>query len=110
MFFLHGDGSAMLTTSQAASVEESHSGVATGYLGVLIGNLSLNEIIRTKVRMLLPNKQLDTLVDSIKDFVRVHQHVDQKVDDFEGAEGQAALQSYTARLMSVVEKLQNASP
>ncbi|KAI5379303.1 hypothetical protein AA0117_g4003 [Alternaria alternata] len=93
--------------SQAASVEESHSGVATGYLGVLIGNLSLNEIIRTKVRMLLPNKQLDTLVDSIKDFVRVHQHVDQK-EDFDGAEGQEALQTYTARLMLVVEKLQNA--
>lgn len=107
MFFLHSDGSAMLTTSQAASVEESHSGVATGYLGVLIGNLSLNEIIRTKVRMLLPNKQLDTLVDSIKDFVRVHQHVDQK-EDFDGAEGQEALQTYTARLMLVVEKLQNA--
>ncbi|CAI9635681.1 unnamed protein product [Alternaria burnsii] len=92
--------------SQAASVEESHSGVATGYLGVLIGNLSLNDIIRTKVRTLLPNKQLDTLVDSIKDFVHVHQHVDQK-EDFDGAEGQEALQTYTARLMLVVEKLQN---
>jgi hypothetical protein len=101
--------STILTPAQAASVEESHSGVATGYLGVLLGNLSLNNMIRAKVRTRLPNKRLDTLVESIKDFVRVHQHVDQKAEDFEGAEGQAALQSYTARLMSVVEKLQNAS-
>ncbi|KAG9195961.1 hypothetical protein G6011_01082 [Alternaria panax] len=99
----------MKRASQAASVEESHSGVAIGYLGVLLGNLSLNDIIRTKVRTLLPNKRLDTLVDSIKDFVRVHQHVDQKSEDFEGAEGQEALQTYTARLMLVVERLQNAS-
>jgi hypothetical protein len=99
----------MLTTSQAASVEESRSGVAIGYLGVLLGNLSLNDIIRTKVRTLLPNKRLDTLVDSIKDFVRVHQHVDQRVEDFDGVEGQEALQTYTTRLMLVVERLQNAS-
>ncbi|KAL1793625.1 hypothetical protein ACET3X_008607 [Alternaria dauci] len=94
--------------SRATSVEESYSGVAIGYLGVLIGNLSLNNTIRAKVQTLLPNKQLDTLVDSIKDFVRVHQHVDQK-EDFDGAEGQEALQTYTARIMLVVEKLQNVS-
>jgi hypothetical protein len=101
--------STMLTLPQAASVEESHSGVAIGYLAVLLGNLSLNDIIRAKISALLPNKRLDTLVDSIKDFVRVHQHVDQKVEDFEGAEGQEALQNYTTRLLLVVEKLQNAS-
>ncbi|KAI4681554.1 hypothetical protein J4E81_009913 [Alternaria sp. BMP 2799] len=95
--------------SQAASVEESHSGVAIGYLAVLLGNLSLNDQIRAKVRTLLPNKRLDTLVDSIKEFVRVHQHVDQKAGNLEGTEGQEALQSYTARLMLVVERLQNAS-
>ncbi|KAI4945732.1 hypothetical protein J4E91_007644 [Alternaria rosae] len=95
--------------SQAASVEESHSGVAIGYLAVLLGNLSLNDEIRLRVRTLLPNKRLDMLVDSIKDFVRVHQHVDQKAGDLEGAEGQEALQTYTARLMLVVERLQNAS-
>ncbi|KAI4667810.1 uncharacterized protein J4E88_010061 [Alternaria novae-zelandiae] len=95
--------------SQAASMEESHSGVAIGYLAVLLGNLSLNDQIRAKVRTLLPNKRLDTLVDSIKEFVRVHQHVDQKAGNLEGTEGQEALQSYTARLMLVVERLQNAS-
>jgi len=59
--------------------------------------------------VLLPNKRLDTLVDSIKEFVRVHEHVDRKAEDFEGAEGQEALQTYTARLMHVVEKLQSAT-
>lgn len=61
------------------------------------------------VRAFLPNKRLDTLIDSIKDFVRVHEHVDKKVEDYEGTEGQEALQTYTARLMNVVERLQSAT-
>jgi hypothetical protein len=89
-------------------VEESHSGVAIGYLAVLLGNLCLNKSIKSKVRALLPDQRLDTLVDSIKDFVRVHQHVDSKTEDYEGAEGQEALQTYTARLLLVVERLENA--
>ncbi|KAG9387785.1 WAPL multi-domain protein [Pyrenophora tritici-repentis] len=95
--------------SQANSLEDSHSGVTIGYLAVLLGNLCLDERIRDRVRALLPNKRLDTLVDSIKEFVRVHEHVDRKVEDFEGAEGQEALQTYTARLMHVVERLQSAT-
>ncbi|RMZ73194.1 wings apart [Pyrenophora seminiperda CCB06] len=95
--------------SQAKSLEESHSGVAIGYLAVLIGNLCLDERIRATVRVRLPNKRLDSLVDSIKEFVRVHEHVDRKVEDFEGAEGQEALQTYTTRLMHVVERLQSAT-
>ncbi|KAE8842201.1 hypothetical protein HRS9139_01498 [Pyrenophora teres f. teres] len=95
--------------SQANSLEDSHSGVTIGYLAVLLGNLCLDERIRTKVRALLPNKRLGMLIDSIKEFVRVHEHVDRKVEDFEGAEGQEALQTYTARLMHVVERLQSAT-
>ncbi|KAL7771700.1 hypothetical protein CFE70_001650 [Pyrenophora teres f. teres 0-1] len=93
----------------ANSLEDSHSGVTIGYLAVLLGNLCLDERIRTKVRALLPNKRLGMLIDSIKEFVRVHEHVDRKVEDFEGAEGQEALQTYTARLMHVVERLQSAT-
>ncbi|USP75832.1 hypothetical protein yc1106_03106 [Curvularia clavata] len=98
-----------LTVLQAQSVEESHSGVAIGYLAVLLGNLCLNDFVRTKIRALLPDQQLTTLIDSIKEFVRVHEHVDKRKEDFEGAEGQEALQSYTARLMLVVERLQGAT-
>jgi hypothetical protein len=100
---------ARLTVFQAKSVEESHSGVAIGYLAVLLGNLCLNDSIRTKIRMLLPDRQLTALIESIKEFVRVHEHVDKRTEDFEGAEGQEALQTYTARLMLVVERLQRAT-
>lgn len=101
-------GSLGLTGVQANSVEESHSGVAIGYLGVLLGNVCLNDGVRSKVRMLLPGQGLMALVDSIKEFVRVHEHVDKRTEEFEGAEGQEALQTYTARLMLVVERLQGA--
>ncbi|KAF1839047.1 hypothetical protein BDW02DRAFT_626626 [Decorospora gaudefroyi] len=95
--------------SQADSMEESHSGVAIGYLTVLLGNLCLNNSIRSKIRALLPNQRLHTLIDGIKDFVRVHEHVDSKTEDFEGAEGQETLQTYTARLLHVVERLEKAT-
>lgn len=39
----------------------------------------------------------------------MHEHVDKKAEDYEGAEGQEALQTYTARLMHVVERLQSAA-
>lgn len=92
--------------AQADSMEESHSGVAVGYLTVLLGNLCLNAPMRTKIRAQLPHQQLDILIDKIKEFVRFHEHVDRKAGRFEGEEGQETWQNYTARLMLVVEKLQ----
>ncbi|KAF1947101.1 hypothetical protein EJ02DRAFT_392951 [Clathrospora elynae] len=94
--------------SQADSMEESHSGVAVGYLTVLLGNLCLNASVRSKIRALLPKKRLDLLINKIKEFVRVHEHVDSTTDQFEGAEGQETYQNYTARLLLVVEKLEKA--
>lgn len=90
-------------------MEESHSGVAIGYLAVLLGNLCLSDSVRSQICMLLPDQQLTMLIDSIKEFVRVHEHVDRKAHDFEGTEGQEASQNYTARLMHVVERLQSAA-
>lgn len=90
-------------------MEESHSGVAVGYLAVLLGNLCLNDSIRSKIGALLPEQRLTRLIDTIKEFVRVHEHVDRRKEEFEGQEGQEALQSYTARLMLVVERLQGAT-
>ena len=52
---------------------------------------------------------MTVLIDSIKEFVRVHEHVDRKAHDLEGTEGQEASQNYTARLMHVVERLQSAA-
>ena len=89
-------------------MEESHSSVAVGYLTVLLGNLCLNSTVRSKIRAHLPDQRLDTLIDKIKEFVRFHEHVDRKTKQFEGEEGQETWQNYTARLMLVVENLENA--
>lgn len=89
-------------------MEESHSGVAVGYLTVLLGNLCLNSSIRAKIRAQLPSYQLDMLIGKIREFVLYHEHVDSKAKEFKGPEGQETWQNYTARLMLVVEKLENA--
>ncbi|KAJ4367091.1 hypothetical protein N0V83_007621 [Neocucurbitaria cava] len=94
--------------SQADSMEESQTSVAVGYLTVLLGNLCLNSMIRSRIRTHLPGQRLDTLIDKIKEFVRFHEHVDSKAKQFEGEEGQETWQNYTARLMLVVEKLEKA--
>ena len=89
-------------------MEESHSSVAVGYLTVLLGNLCLNSIVRSKIRTHLPGQRLDILINKIKEFVRFHEHVDRKAKQFEGEEGQETWQNYTTRLMLVVEKLEKA--
>jgi hypothetical protein len=94
--------------TQAESMEESQSSVAVGYLSVLLGNLCLNEDIKSKLRTRLPGQQLAPLIDKIKEFVRVHEHVDRKAKHFEGDEGQETWQNYTARLMHVIDMLEEA--
>lgn len=89
-------------------MEESQSSVAVGYLSVLVGNLCLNESIKAKVRARLPGSELTTLVDKIKEFVRVHEHANRKAKQYEGEEGQETWQNYTARIMLVVEQLEMA--
>jgi hypothetical protein len=93
-------------SAQAISMEESQSSVAIGYLSVLVGNLCLNESIKTKVRAQLPDQELNTLVEKIKEFVRIHEHVNRKAKQYEGEEGQETWQNYTARIMLVVEQLE----
>jgi len=87
-------------------MEESQSSVAVGYLSVLVGNLCLNKTVKTKVRAQLPGGELTTLVDKIKEFVRVHEHANRKAKQYEGEEGQETWQNYTARIMLVVEQLE----
>jgi hypothetical protein len=60
----------------------------------------------TKVRAQLPGGELTTLVDKIKEFVRVHEHANRKAKQYEGEEGQETWQNYTARIMLVVEQLE----
>ncbi|KAH9872732.1 hypothetical protein J1614_005126 [Plenodomus biglobosus] len=92
--------------AKAQSMEESQSNVPVGYLTVLLGNLSLNRSIRSKVRAQLPEQRLGILITKIREFVQYHEHIDSKSTQYEGAEGRETWQNYTARLMHVVERLE----
>jgi hypothetical protein len=87
-------------------MQESQSSVAVGYLSVLLGNMCLNRSIKSKIRAQLPDQQLFTLVNKIKEFVQVHEHANRKSRQFDGEEGQETWQNYTARIMLVVEQLE----
>jgi hypothetical protein len=87
-------------------MEETQASVAIGYLSVLLGNMCLNDSIKSMVRAQLPGRQLNTLVDKIKEFVQVHEHANRKAKHFEGEEGQDTWRNYTARIMLVVEELE----
>jgi hypothetical protein len=104
----NSDETFSLNTIQAASMEESQSSVAVGYLSVLLGNMCLNGSVKVKVRAQLPGQQLTTLVDKIKEFVQVHEHANRKSRQFEGDEGQETWQNYTARILLVVKQLEQA--
>lgn len=95
-----------IDTHQAASMEQSQSSVVVGYLSVLLGNMCLNEATKAKIRAHLPDRNLATLVEKIKEFLHVHEQVNRKAKQFEGAEGQETWQNYTARIMQVVEHLE----
>ncbi|KAF9695025.1 hypothetical protein EKO04_007133 [Ascochyta lentis] len=95
--------------AEADSVEESEFSVQIGFLTVLLGNLCLNNTVRSKVRASLPGQQLQPLVDQMKEFARIHEHVDKRTASrFDGPEGQAALNNYYIRIMHVVRKLEDA--
>lgn len=89
-------------------MEESHSSVAVGYLTVLLGNLCLNDSVRARIQAQLPDRQLNILVEMIREFVQYHEYAHRKAKQFEGEEGQETWENYTARLMLVVEKLEKA--
>ncbi|KAJ4987483.1 rheb small monomeric gtpase [Stagonosporopsis vannaccii] len=95
--------------AEASSVEESEVGVVIGFLAVLLGMLCLNTTVRSQIQAQLPNQQLHLLLENMKQFARIHEHVDKKTASrFEGSEGQEALNNYYMRIMHVVEKLQGA--
>jgi hypothetical protein len=87
-------------------MEESQSSVAVGYLSVLLGNLCLHKRVRTQICKLLPDQRLDFLIDKIKEFVHFHQQVEDKSKQYKGEEGEETWENYTARLLHVVEQLE----
>ncbi|UPX12577.1 uncharacterized protein EKO05_0003121 [Ascochyta rabiei] len=95
--------------AEANSVEESEFSVQVGFLTVLLGNLCLNNTVRSKVRASLPGQQLQPLLEQMKEFARIHEHVDKRTASrFEGPEGKEALNNYYLRIMHVVRKLEGA--
>ncbi|KAF2205814.1 hypothetical protein GQ43DRAFT_385059 [Delitschia confertaspora ATCC 74209] len=91
--------------SQADSLEESESGVATGYLAVLLGNFCLNKDVRSKIRSRLPRQDIDVLINAVQEFILYNQKVDQLRAEFEGDEGKETWRNFTIRLQAVVERL-----
>lgn len=90
-------------------MEESEVGVQVGFLSVLLGNLCLNDTVRSKVRALLPDQQLHLLLEKMKEFARIYEHVDRDTSSrFDGPEGQETLNNYYIRVMHVVRKLERA--
>jgi acyl carrier protein phosphodiesterase len=90
-------------------MEESYANVPIGYLTVLLGNLCLNDAVRSKIRSRLPGRKLDLLVEKVKEFVTLHERVDRMTDQFEGDEGREVSQNYTRRLIQVVRRLEQAN-
>ena len=94
---------------EADSLEETRFGVTVGFLTVLLGNMCLNSVVRSKVQAILPDQRLSLLLEKMRDFARIHAHVDKNTASrFEGPEGQQALSNYYIRIMHVVKKLESA--
>ena len=89
-------------------MEESQSGVTVGYLSLLLGNLCLNDMVRRRVCMHLPGRKIDTLVESVREFIRYNEEVDRKTTQFQGDEGRETWRMFTMRLLLVVERLEKA--
>lgn len=89
-------------------MEASTASIPIGYLSVLLGNLCLNDLVRSKVRVRLPEQKIDLLVEKVKEFVSYHERADRLTNNFEGEEGRETSRNYTMRLLKVVERLQAA--
>lgn len=96
---------------EASSVEETSVSVVIGFLAVLLGMLCLNTTARSQIQAIFPGQKLQPMLDIMKQFARIHEHVDKKtVSRFDGPEGQKTLNNYFTRIMHVVRKLETAEP
>lgn len=80
--------------------------MAIGYLTILLGNLCLNRLVRQNVKGLLPGKNMDILIEQIREFVRFNEKVDRESQQLNGEGGRETWQNFTMRLMQVAEKLE----
>jgi hypothetical protein len=94
-----GFATALLTHSQADSVEASRTNVPYGYLAVLLANLCQNEEVKRAILTTLPIPNFNGLIAVAEEFIRIHQQTDRELS--EGGEGAEV----TNRLMTMVRRL-----
>lgn len=96
-------------TIDAASIEESHTNVAFGYLTILLGTLCQDDHIRYHMRAKLPNGGIKLLLGAVEEFIRHHRRVDREIMGGDGADAGMELEEreneFTARLGEVVVRL-----
>ncbi|KAH7033015.1 wings apart-like protein regulation of heterochromatin-domain-containing protein [Microdochium trichocladiopsis] len=63
-------------TSEADSVEKSHLNVVFGYLTILLGYLALYQPVREKFRRSHPGKNMEPLLESIREFMFYHKKME----------------------------------
>ena len=66
-------------------------------------NLCQNGPVRALVLGLLRDGQLDALLATAEEFIRINQQTDREL--FSGAEGEEVHESYTRRLLGMVDRL-----
>lgn len=74
----------MLTGKQANSVDTSKLNVASGYLAVLLGYLSLAAPVQSIMKAQAQGRENRNLVESIQEFIVMYKNVDSKVHELEG--------------------------
>lgn len=87
--------------AEADSEEESQSNVAFGYLSILLGNLCQNSNIQEKVRLRMPNTTLQSLFNSLEEFITHHRKVDDQYESYDDGPNAA----FTERLEQMVRRL-----
>jgi len=85
-------------------MEETQLNVALGYLSILLGYLCLRSPIRSRFVEIHPQKGLQPLLDSIKEFIAFHQKIAEAQDTGLGS-GHGAESAALTRLKNLVEQL-----
>jgi len=85
-------------------MEETQLNVALGYLSILLGYLCLRSPIRSRFVEVHPQKSLQPLLNSIKEFIAFHQKIAEAQDTGLGS-GHGAESAALTRLKNLVEQL-----
>ncbi|KJR80409.1 uncharacterized protein SPSK_04910 [Sporothrix schenckii 1099-18] len=93
------DGTAV--ASEADSEEKSQLNVAFAYLSILLGYLCLHDPIYQAFKLLSPSGNLNPLLESIRQFITLHDQIGKAENLEHGAEAS----QFTARLRALTQEL-----